>query len=436
MSKMFQASAVFDSAKKPSLLVRNLGLTFFEAVVTKGLNFFMILALTRTLGPADYGKYSFIFVAVTLLSALFDFGMENTAVRFSARDKSEKYPIFGLYLSLKLGILGVVILFLILTQGWLFQILNKSELIVFLPFLIVGLLGESLFFVNDTYCQANQWFQLRAILNIVRFSICFLFIGILIFYNQLQLHWVLYVYWIPLLFSLLFSKQYVQFLSAFWKSHLPTSLMTEITGYQKWMLVYSVANNLLSRLDFLMLGLWVSYAQLGLYNAAVQLCAIIAFLPLVLGKVLLPTLSGLSETQVFQVSEKIIQYTLILVLAALTLIPMSPFVIPILFGKQYQASIGVFQILVMAYAAGLMSMPFEQTLYSLGKPDVLCTSRYWQLAIILLLNIIMIPLWGLYGAAVGTFVGRLLYLLQVRVHYLRYQKSVSEKTEPQWVVGT
>jgi O-antigen/teichoic acid export membrane protein len=433
---MSQPSALLHSAHKPNRLVRNLGLTFFEAVITRGLNFFLILLLTRTLGPSEYGKYSFIFVAVSVMSALFDFGMENTAVRFSARDKAQMDPIFGLYLILKLGILTIVIVILVLAQHWLFSAFNKSELMVFMPFLIVGLLGESLFFVNDTYCQANQWFQLRAILNIVRFLICFLLIGTLFFYKALTLHWVLYVYAIPFLFSLLFLGQYIKFISAFWKSDLPRTLMTEIVGYQKWMFIYSVANNLLSRLDFLMLGLWVSYAQLGIYNAAVQLCTIIAFLPLVLGKVLLPTLSDLDESQVFHISEKIIPHTLLLVFVALTLIPMSPLAIPFLFGKQYELSIGIFQVLVMAYAASLMSMPFEQALYSLGKPDVLCASRYGQLAVIILLNAILIPFWGIYGAAVSNLIGRLLYLLQTRLHYLRYQQAVCEKKEPQWVVGS
>ncbi len=436
MSKMFQSGTVSDSAHKPRLLIRNLGLTFFEAVITRGLNFFLILLLTRTLGPSDYGKYAFIFVAVSVLSALFDFGMENTAVRFSARDKTRMDSVFGLYLLLKLGILSVVVLTLVLAQQWFFSALNKSELMVFMPFLIVGLVGESLFFVNDTYCQANQWFQLRATLNIIRFSVSCFFIGMLFFYNALSLQWVLYVYWIPFLFSLLFLGQYIKFVSAFWKSDLPGALMTEMASYQKWMLIYSVANNLLSRLDFLMLGLWVSYTQLGIYNAAVQLCTIIAFLPLVLGKVLLPTLSDLDKHQVFHISEKIIPYTLILVLAALMLIPISPMAIPLLFGKQYQLSVGIFQILVLAYAASLMSMPFEQALYSLGKPDVLCASRYWQLAVIVLFNIALIPFWGVYGAAVSNLIGRLLYLLKVRLHYLRYQQTVYEKTEPQWVVGS
>lgn len=435
MLKMSVITDLFSHLKRPGRLVRHLGLSFLEAVVTKGLNFFIILMLVRALGPADYGKYSFIFVAVTLLSAFFDFGMENTTVRFAARDNAWKSAIFGLYLSLKLGILILLLLALGLGQAIFLKVLRQQELAPFMPFMLIGLLGESLFFVNDTYCQANHWFQWRLVLNSLRYGLSFLMVAGLFVQQKLQLHWAMYAYCIPLLLSLLFVCSYGRFLVAFWQGQLPSHTFKEMLSYQRWMFVYSMANNLLSRLDFFLLGLWVSYAQLGIYNAAVQLCAIIAILPLVLGKVLLPTLSDLAEPQIFRLSEKLIQYTALLVLSTLLLIPVSTIGVPWLLGKSYQASVGVFQILVLAYAAALMSMPFEQVLYSLGKPEVLCQARYSQLALIFLLNLFLIPLFGVYGAAGVTVLGRIFFLAQVRMQYAKYQHRSLTETSPQWVVG-
>lgn len=78
-------------------LFKNLSIVFLESIITKALSFISILILSRQLGPEDYGKYSFVFVTVAFCSAFFDFGMENTAVRFSARDKGKMQSIFGLY---------------------------------------------------------------------------------------------------------------------------------------------------------------------------------------------------------------------------------------------------------------------------------------------------------------------------------------------------
>lgn len=435
MSKTLASSGPPKPGRKPGSLIRNLGITFFENVITKGLNFLIILVLTRTLGPEDYGKYSFIFVTVALGSALFDFGMENTAVRFAARDKNEKQNIFGLYLTTKLGILFLLILFLIFGNFWFFDVLNKGSISHYTPFLIIGLLGESLFFVNDTYLQANQRFQLRASLNIARYAISFLFIGFLVTSRQMFLEWAMYIYWIPFLFSLAFLGKYWGFLKAFWSRTLNPSLFSEIFRYEKWMFIYSIANNLLGRLDFFMLGLWVSYTQLGIYNAAVQLCAIVSFLPLVLGKVLLPTLAELSEVQIFRTTGKMIRGTTLMALAALAMIPLSIWLVPLLLGSEYAESIGVLQILVLAFVAGLMSMPYEQALYSLGKPDILCGCRYFQLVLIVAMNILIIPTFGIYGAAAVTFLGRLLYLLQARWFYLKFESSAFEKQKPELAMG-
>ena len=114
-------------------LVKNLSITFSENVMTKGLSFLTILMLTRTLGPGDYGKYSFVFVTVATCSALFDFGMENTAVRFASRDKALMQPIFGLYLLVKLGTLGSLVLLLMLAGPWLFGLMHKPEMGQYLP---------------------------------------------------------------------------------------------------------------------------------------------------------------------------------------------------------------------------------------------------------------------------------------------------------------
>lgn len=435
MSKTPASISRGSQPRKPSSLLKNLGITFFENIVTKGLNFLIILVLTRTLGPEDYGKYSFVFVTVALCSALFDFGMENTAVRFAARDKDKTDRIFGLYLSVKLLILLVLTGVIGFGNEWLFGALQKPDISYFTPFLIIGLLGESLFFVNDTYLQANQQFQFRAGLNIARFSVSLLFVMFLITSRQMFLEAAMYIYWIPLLFSLAFFKKYYQFLKAFWSQALHPKLFHEIFVYEKWMFVYSIANNLLGRMDFFMLGLWVGFEQLGIYNAAVQLCAIVSFLPLVLGKVLLPTLSELSEVQIFQTSGKMIRGTTIMSLIALLVIPLSIWVVPFLLGHEYQASVAVLQILLLAFIGGLASMPYEQALYSLGKPDILCACRYFQLILIVMLNVLFIPIFGIYGAAAVTLVGRILYLIQVRWFYLRFESAVFEKQGAKLAMG-
>lgn len=420
--------------KIPTLL-KNLSITFSESVVTKGLNFVIILLLTRNLGPEEYGKYSFIFVTVATCSALFDFGMENTAVRFAAREKDKKQGIFGLYFSVKLCTLLILVLVFTFGGEWLFSLMHKDAVTRYLPFLITGLIGESLFFVNDTYLQANQRFQLRAALNIVRYFAALLLVLSLFLGNKMHLQYVFYVYMVPLLFSMLFLGKYCSFIRAYLKDRLQKPLMSEIVGYEKWMFVYSTAYNLLGRIDFFMLGFWVGFQQLGIYNAAYQLCSIVSFLPVALGKVLLPALSELSEVEIFRKTKKLVRATTLICVAAMFLIPLTSWLVPFLFGKDYIAAVPILQILLFTFIIGLMSMPYEQSLYSLGRPKVLSIGRYIQLGMIIVLNMSLLPfagiIYGAYIVALTGLLGRLFYLIYSRWFYLAYEgKVMAEQVNP------
>ncbi len=408
-------------------LLKNLGITFGESVITKGLNFLIIILLTRSLGPVDYGKFSFLFAMIALSCALFDFGMENTAVRFSSREKDKKDAIFGLYLIIKFLILIILLPAILLGGEFLLGLIGKEEISPFLPYLLFGLIGESLFYVNDTYLQANQHFRLRAILSITRYSISALYIMTLITFNLAYLQWVFLLYLVPLFVSMVFIGAYIRFIHALLKEKLEHGLLQEMWQYERWMMNYSIANNLLGRIDFFMLALWVGFSEIGIYNAAFQLCAIISFLPYILGKVLLPALAELDENGIFQTTQKVSRITLAGGILAALLIPIAPVLIPLLLGEDYAEATSIVQILLLSFVAGLMSMPYEQALYSLGKPQVMGIGRYTQLGVVVILNILTIPRFGIYAAAFNTLVGRVLYLFLVKKAYQSHEMKVSRQ---------
>lgn len=386
---------------------KDFSVIFFESIMTRGLNFIIILILTRLLGPSDYGKYSFIFISMAFLSAILDLGMENTAVRFSNKEKDEKNSIFGLYFLLKSIILAIAIFILVLFGENIFIALNKGDLVEYIPYLIIGLAGESLLFINDTYLQAVQRFKLRAIINIVRYIISLIYILFLVFSNFLVLKYIVCVYFVPLGISLFFFPRYISFLISFFRQKLKRNLLTEMSNYQKWVLNICVSGNILSRIDFFMLSFWVNYSLLGIYNAAFQLSAIVSFLPYIFGKVMLPKISNLTNDKIFNFVRKTIAPTLFLSILIILFIPTTEIIVPILFGSEYEAAVPILQVLLIAFIIAFVTVPFEQALYSLGKPKFVAAGKYLQILIIVILNIIMVPKFGILWAAISVAIGRL-----------------------------
>jgi len=406
-----------------SKLFKNLSVVFSETVVTKILNFVIILLLTRQLGPEEYGKYSFIFVSMAFCSSFFDFGMENTAVRFANKKSETRNSIFGLYLFVKMLILFSIIMILMLFGGQIFELIHKSELTKYIPFLIIGILGESLFFVNDTYLQAVQKFTLRAYLNICKYSLNLIFIVILFLEKLLYLKYVFCMYFIPLGITILFIPKYIEFLKNYFSKNLPTELLKEIFNYEKWMFVLSIGTNTLQKVDFFMISYWVSYIQIGIYNAAIQLAAVVSFLPYVFGKVLLPKLAEMKNAEICIFVKKTNKALILICVLMTVCIPLTDFVVPLLLGEQYILSIPILKILLFAFILTFFVAPTEQALYALGLPKIITQGRYIQLVTLIALNFYTIPNFGIIGAAFSVLIIRILYLIFVLNMFYRKSKE-------------
>ncbi|MDD3013297.1 MAG: flippase [Candidatus Gastranaerophilales bacterium] len=401
-------------------LIKNFSITFAETIITKGINLVNILLLTRILGPEDYGKYSLLFVSMIFLSGFLDFGMENTAVRFSVKEKSQKNSIFGLYFITKLCILVFITLVLACFGKSIFIAFNKTDLVQYIPFLIFGLIGESLFFVNDTYLQAMQQFKLRAAINISRYLISLMYISVLVFHKILLLKYIFFIYLIPLCFSVVFIFRYIDFIKSFIRNKINKPLFQDILNYEKWMFNLAIGNNVLTRIDFFMISFWVKYDQIGIYNAAFQLSSIVSFLPFILGKVMLPKMSELDASETFAYVRKSIKPLAFASLVIVCFIPVAAFFVPVLLGAEYKQSTLILQILLFAFVILLLTVPFEQALYSLGKPKLISLAKYIQIFVIIILNTLTIPRYGINWAAINVVITRIITLF---ILYCIYNKQ-------------
>jgi O-antigen/teichoic acid export membrane protein len=423
---MFKFHSLFSN-----ILFRNLSIVFIESIATKGLSFLSILILSRTLGPEDYGKYSFLFVSIAFLSAFFDFGMENTAVRFTAREKGKTNSIFGIYLFIKIIMSVLVIVVMLIFGDKIFHLLGKTDLYEFLPYLVLGFIGESLFFINDTFLQARQKFKLRAIINISRYFILVIAIVILKYNQMLLLKYVVYIYFIPLFISFGFFFQYYNILKIFFKNYLSKGLLKELFHYEKWMFLIAIPNNTLGRIDFFLISLWVTYEQIGIYNAAFQLTAIVSFIPFAFGKVLLPKMSELSEQEVILTTKKIGKPVLIISMAMVCLVPFVHPIVPLLLGKEYIDAVNILIVMLISAALAFAIVPLEQAFYSIGKPMYITIGKYLQITAIIGLIFLFVPYFGVIWAAISVLLARLLYggvLLKLYVNYKEEILQVKRNT--------
>ncbi len=148
-----------------------------------------------------------------------------------------------------------------------------------------------------------------------------------------------------------------------------------------------------------------SDSDVGLYSLAASLSEKLWLVSGSLGLVLLPLLSSIKN-----VSMKSIKTAAVIRVISIFLLPLSIFVslsakflFTTVYGNEYFGSVTPFIILTFAALTYAVRNILGEFFVSSGKMRINSISRAWALLINIVLNIIFIPLWGIKGAAISSF---------------------------------
>ena len=188
----------------------------------------------------------------------------------------------------------------------------------------------------------------------------------------------------------------------------------------------AVATTIYTSLDSVMLGMMIGKEAVGYYDAAIKIKNILISLVTALGGVLLPRLSHYIQTEQHEAFKRVTRKAFAFVCFAS--IPLSTYFIvmaepAILFLSKEQFLPSVFPMqLVMPTIVliGLSNLLGIQILLPLGKERVVLSSVCWGAVLNFALNLVLIPSWGVAGAAFSTLLAELLVTIY-QAWYLRDQ---------------
>ena len=184
------------------------------------------------------------------------------------------------------------------------------------------------------------------------------------------------------------------------KKHLQVSLR---------LFVLNLIVSLYVILDSVMLGFLKDDAAVGYYAGAMRMTKIVLGIVTSLGVVLLPRFSNLLSTgkrgEFINLGNKAISFTLAMVLPmTVGLILLAQPIILLFCGESYEPSILTLQILapiiIFIGFSGLLGM---QVLYPLGYEKLVIRATLLGAILNITLNLLLIPRYSQYGAAVATF---------------------------------
>jgi O-antigen/teichoic acid export membrane protein len=407
--------------------IRNLAIVFVESILSKAFNFFLIIFLARGLGPEGFGTYSLIIVSVAFLTAFLDFGMENTAVRFSAHHHQYRDSIFGLYALVKTSAIAALFAVVIFMPGLIARLVNEPGAQRYIQIIFWGAAIESFMFIITTYWQSTEQFTIRALVNTGVYALRFIAIFTLLQLRVLDVKFIA-LFWIlsGLPFLITFAKLPTRFMSSCIKIKIPTDIFSKMLHYQKWIIIGAVPMIMMTRLDFYVVTYFISVREAGLYNAAVELTAVLSLILMAFRKVFLPKVS--KYTTIAQMNRYVRQVNLsVLVVTGLALL-MLPFVrwgISFALGNEYLASAGVFKILIFSFLFTFWNVLLSILFYALGHAKLMAIGAYLQLAVFAAATVFLVPAMGMKGAALSKCISDAVYLLFVFYFLPRLWKNLT-----------
>lgn len=389
--------------------------------------FIWTILIARYLGVAEYGVYGFAISLTGILIIIADFGINTHIVRDVATDNSIASKYLGNAIPLKsvfaaaTFILTLIILFLMQS--------NEITIKVTLLFAIEMIIRSFINLFKGAF-QAFEEVKYQGIAESILHLILLVFIiitirtdigifGIAISYILANLITLAYLY--HALNKNIITPQY-EFDRDFCKKIIMLSVPFAITG-----ILYSAYYFI----DIIMLENLVGDYAAGIYNATYKLIPVQNLLVSVYGAVIFPVMSKLfkrHEKLLILSYEKSVKYLLMLIIPFSVLIVIySPNIIQLIYGSEYEAASTVLSILIWTVSLLFVISPGTNLLNSSHKEMAVNKIYIFGAVINIVLNLIFIPYFSYYGAAISTIMSYAIILAIQRIVIYRLGHAFNKR---------
>lgn len=394
-------------------------IVFFSTIVGLLCAFIGRVMLARFFTSSEYGIFSLGFTILSISMVLGGLGLSNGVTRQIAyylgknKTSSVKGIIFwSILLSIFSGLLIFVTLFLgsdiIATK--IFDIPRLSyPLKIFsiaIPFYILITVLSSIF-------RGFKKVKEKAIFVDLLRNLLFPLFLLPVIYFSLSFEWGVIAYILSIIitsfiFILYFIKKKL-IDQNFLKKDLDISIGKKLLLFSFPLLIVAMMHQIMSWTDTFVLGLYSTSDSVGLYNAALPFGSFVSMVFNVMLFVYIPVASELYARE--KISEMKRSYATLTKWICSVTLPMMlvlvlfpSLVLNFFFGHEYILAAVALQVLAIGFFVDNLMGPNGATLTAMGKTRFLMLATFVAAFVNVLLNVYLIPRYGIVGAAIATIV--------------------------------
>ena len=390
-------------------VIKNIFWLFLAEIIARLTGLFLVVFAARMLGANEYGKFTFALSFATILLIISDLGITDISTREFSRDK-EGEKKFNTIFSLEIFLCCFALLFSFVASFFITQDVVMRQMILILT---VFVLINSVFGIFFSFFRSRHNMEYEAMIKVAQSILGALCIIPIIFYfpsaKNLSLGYllgnILIIISTVFIFHLFFQKLNLKLHKESF-SILKDSWPLSFGFMAGWLYIY---------IDSILLGYFNFITENGWYGAASRI-AIASIIPAnLVVKSFYPLMSNFfisSTEKLKRAFDYLMQAMIFLAFPIVTAsFALASNLIPYVYGRDFIPAVLPFQILIVVVALNFINYPYAIMLII---SDHQKKNFYIMLAGAIfntVLDILLIPAYGIYGVVTVTLSSSILVLL-------------------------
>ena len=415
------------------LIVKNAGIDTVGNAFSTIFTFAASVVITRTIGAELFGKYSLANSVIQVLAVFAVFGLNSGVVRLTSKynatgdaPRVKGTLISGIALSAVMSAILVLLVVLLapLLSAKVFTNIEGIGLI--LKVYIIALPFYALMFVINGYTQGLKTLKYSVIVEMIARPVVRLIAVVILFLLGFRLFGVVIGGIVSFVFAAGLAFYYARRRSPFDYRSIRAKLVTNEIFFYSLPLVFSrFMNILIGRSNTILVGYFKDPTATGLFGAAVTLSPFIGFGLISLGKIFAPVISELWEKR----DRDELRNTLKTVSKWCFSTGWPIFLIVMLFapglllvlGPEFRVAATTLRLLALGQMINAIVGPAGHFIAMTGRPKLNLVNAVALAVANVVLNIIMIPRWGIEGAGLATAISlaaiNIVRVVEIKVLY-------------------
>lgn len=424
--------------KLPQKIAKEATISFTSMVFGSGVRYLFVLILARWVGPAYLGVFSLANALMRFAEVIGKAGLDNGVLKYVTENLGKNRAEEARNIirsSIKMGFIFslVATATLIIFSKWLaIDIFSGGQLLR--QVLICNAIGLPFSVTMLIIASATQAFKLlkynALVINIAVpiLNLIAMLVGLQIS-NQVAIT-------IPILFSSIIGFGFIfYFLQRFVTINLndvKTSVFrADLLNFSYPLMFVTIIGTAMHWMDIYMLGYFFDNTTVGLYHPSARTAGLLRMILVAFMGIFTPVLADLfgkkDQSGMVHLYQLVVRWIMTVAIPLFLLIIVFPKKVMLLFGPQYQESHMILAILTTAVLIQSFIGPGGPTLTMTGFPKINFMNSIAVLIVNLVFNIILIPAYAGFGAAIATLISMsfLGFLRTIEVWYILKLQPVS-----------